>query len=82
MPGARPTQVLGAVLEPATGAHAVEDAELLAKAKVGTTINSGDIILGIDNDGKGAPQLALDIRRGLGDLSMAAFGRTDRWGQT
>ena len=57
-------------------------AELLAKAKVGTTINSGDIILQIENDGKDAPQLALDIRRALEDLSMADFGRTDRWGQT
>ena len=57
-------------------------AELLAKAKIGTTINSGDIILQIENDGKDAPQLALDIRRALEDLSMADYGRTDRWGQT
>jgi hypothetical protein len=57
-------------------------AELLAKAKIGTTINSGDIILQIENDGKDAPQLARDIRRALEDLSMADYGRTDRWGQT
>jgi hypothetical protein len=57
-------------------------ADLLAKAKIGTTINSGDIILQIENDGKDAPQLALDIRRALEDLSMADFGRSDRWGQT
>jgi hypothetical protein len=56
-------------------------AELLAKAKIGQSF-SGDIILQIENDGKDAPQLALDIRRALEDLSMADFGRTDRWGQT
>ena len=57
-------------------------AALLDKARVGTTINSGDIILQIENDGKDAQQLALDIRRALEDISMADFGRTDRWGQT
>jgi hypothetical protein len=57
-------------------------AELLAKAKIGTTINSGDIILQIENDGKDPRELAIDIRRALEDLSMADFGRTDRWGQT
>jgi hypothetical protein len=56
-------------------------AELLAKAKIGQSF-SGDIILQIENDGKDSPQLALDIRRALEDLSMADFGRTDRWGQT
>ena len=56
-------------------------AELLAKAKIGQSF-SGDIILQIENDGKDTPQLALDIRRALEDISMADFGRTDRWGQT
>jgi hypothetical protein len=40
-------------------------AELLAKAKIGTTINSGDIILQIENDGKDPRELAIDIRRAL-----------------
>ena len=56
-------------------------AGLIAKAKIGQSF-SGGIMLQIENDGKDSPQLALDIRRALEDLSMADYGRTDRWGQT
>jgi hypothetical protein len=55
-------------------------AELLAKAKIGQSF--GDVILQIENDGKDPHELAVDIRRALEDLSMADFGRADRWGQT
>jgi hypothetical protein len=52
-------------------------AELLAKAKIGTTINSRDIILQIENDGKDAPQTGPRHPRRAGGPQHGRF-RPDR----
>jgi hypothetical protein len=51
-------------------------AEVLGKARVGTTVN-GDIIIPIESDGRDPHEQAREIGRVLDDLMMADVGHTD-----